>query len=114
MPTSKQSNDVFRAIADPTRRALLDMLLKEKYPALKLCEQFKLTQPAISQHLKVLRQAGLVRERREGRQRIYEIEAGPLRAVQDWMNHYEQFWDTKLGALERHLKKKSKKKKRIK
>jgi DNA-binding transcriptional ArsR family regulator len=106
MPTAKQNAQVFRAIADPTRRGLLDLLREGQYPALKLAERFKLTQPAISQHLKVLRQAGLVREHREGRLRIYELEARPLMAVRDWMNHYEQFWETKLDALGRHLERK--------
>jgi DNA-binding transcriptional ArsR family regulator len=107
-----QSANVFRAIADPTRRALLDLLRQDKSPALKLAEQFDLTQPAVSQHLKVLRQAGLVRERRDGRLRIYELEARPLREVRDWVSHYEQFWERKLDALGRHLSKKHGKKKR--
>lgn len=84
----------------------MDLLSDKEHPALKLAEQFELTQPAISQHLKVLKQAGLVRERRVGRQRIYEIEAAPLMAVRDWVSHYEEFWETKLGALGRHLRKK--------
>ena len=112
MQKSKPSVDVFRAIADPTRRALLDMLRNEKHPALKLGKPFELTQPAISQHLKVLRQAGLVRERRVGRHRIYELDAAPLIAVRDWAAQYEEFWETKLSALGRHLRKKDAKKRK--
>ena len=100
---SRTSADVFRAIADPTRRALLDLLQDDDYPALQLADRFSLTQPAISQHLRVLKDAGLVSERRVGRQRIYRLEAKPLRQVNDWVAHFEQFWGTKLEALRRHL-----------
>jgi DNA-binding transcriptional ArsR family regulator len=106
------TTDVFRAIADPTRRALLDMLRQRELPALQLAEPFSLTQPAISQHLKVLRQAGLVRERREGRQRIYSLQPRPLREISDWVGHYEKFWETKLDALGDHLRRKHGERKR--
>lgn len=99
-----ETADVFRAIADPTRRALLDGLLAGEQPVTKLASSFDMTMPAVSQHLKVLRDVGLVREHRLGRQRLYRINPEPLREVVDWIAHYERFWTTKLDALERHLR----------
>jgi len=96
--------DVFRAIADPTRRGLLDRLLIGEQPMTHLASSFEMSLPAVSQHLRVLRQVGLVSEHRAGRQRLYRVNAGPLREVADWVAHYEQFWNGKLDALERHLK----------
>jgi DNA-binding transcriptional ArsR family regulator len=98
------TNDVFRAIADPTRRGLLDGLLAGEQPVSRLASSFSLTMPAVSQHLKVLREVGLVTEHREGRQRLYRINPAPLRQVVDWIAHYERFWNSRLNALERHLK----------
>ncbi|HZS48717.1 MAG TPA: metalloregulator ArsR/SmtB family transcription factor [Blastocatellia bacterium] len=97
------ANEVFRAVADPTRRALLDQLLKEDMPVMKLAESFDMTLPAVSQHLKMLRSAGLVTERRQGRQRIYQLNPAPLKEVVDWIAHYDQFWRTRLNRLGEHL-----------
>lgn len=96
-------SEVFQAIADPTRRALLDLLLESERPVKSLVERFAMSQPAISQHLRVLRKAGLVSERRAGRQRLYRLEGDALAQVADWLAHYEEFWKTKLAALGRHL-----------
>ena len=95
--------EVFQAIADPTRRALLDLLRESERPVKSLVERFEMSQPAISQHLRVLRQAGLVSERRAGRQRFYRLEGEALAQVADWLAHYEEFWKAKLAALGRHL-----------
>lgn len=84
--------DVFRAIADPTRRALIDLLRTSERSVNELAKPFHMTQPAISQHLRVLRNAGLVKPRQVGRQRVYELNAKPLRAVRDWTARYERFW----------------------
>src|SRR5215471_12276637 len=91
--------NVFHAISDPTRRALIDLLADREQPVNSLCGKFDMTQPAISQHLRVLRLAGLVDERRDGRQRIYRLNPGPLKEIADWVNQYEQFWEKKLDAL---------------
>src|SRR5882724_8465529 len=91
--------NVFHAISDPTRRALIDLLANREAPVNNLCGKFDMTQPAISQHLRVLRAAGLVDERRDGRQRIYRLNPGPLKEIADWVNQDEQFWDKKLIAL---------------
>ena len=99
MPHAGAASDVFHAIADDTRRALLDRLSGGEEAATSLSEAFRISQPAVSQHLKVLRNAGLVAERREGRFRLYRLQPEPLREVSDWVAHYEKFWKTKLAAL---------------
>ena len=84
--------DVFDAIASPVRRAILDLLRGGARPVHDVAASFAMTRPAVSQHLKVLRQAGLVTEERVGRERHYRLDARPLRAVVDWAGHYERFW----------------------
>lgn len=100
---TRPSASVFKAIGDPTRRAILDRLADGEQSVNELVERFDMSQPAVSQHLKVLRAAGLVSPRRVGRQRLYHIEPEPLREVFDWVRHYERFWDDKLNALGRFL-----------
>ncbi|MFG0326901.1 MAG: ArsR/SmtB family transcription factor [Phycisphaerales bacterium JB037] len=99
---------VFEALADPVRRALLDALRAGDRSVSELIEVVaarvrRITQPAVSQHLAALKQAGLVRSRKDGRRRIYTLRAGPLRRVHDWVAHYEAFWDDRLDALGQHL-----------
>jgi DNA-binding transcriptional ArsR family regulator len=84
--------DVFDAIASPVRRAILDLLQDGARPVHDVAASFAMTRPAVSQHLKVLRQAGLVAEERVGRERHYRLDARPLRTVVDWAGHYERFW----------------------
>lgn len=98
------SVDVFHAVADSTRRAVLDRLSEQDLPVMELAESFDMSLPAVSQHLKVLRLAGLVTERRQGRQRVYSLVPGPLKEVSDWVDHYERFWSEKLTRLGEHLK----------
>jgi DNA-binding transcriptional ArsR family regulator len=98
-PAQDHRDAVFRAISDPTRRAILDRLRRKQRGVSELCEPFDMSQPAISQHLKILTGAGLVRAHRRGRERIYELRAAPLRAAFAWLEHYEQFWATKLDEL---------------
>ena len=93
----------FRAIADPTRRRIVDLLAEGEKAVRDLLAVFSMTQPAISQHLKVLRECGLVGVRQEGRLRVYRLLPEPLRAVHDWAAHYEQFWNARLDALGDHL-----------
>jgi DNA-binding transcriptional ArsR family regulator len=95
--------EAFRAVADPTRRAMLDLLRDGERSVGSMCERFDITQPAVSQHLKVLREAGLVSVRRDGRIHYYRLEPLPLREVARWLDHYEQFWDDKLEALGTYL-----------
>ncbi len=89
----------FRALADPTRRAVLDLLRRGTLPAGRIAHAFPVSRPAISKHLRLLRRAHLVQERREGRHRFYQLNPGPLRAVDSWLNHYRIFWQTSLTGL---------------
>ena len=95
--------DVFLAIAHPVRRALLDRLRRGEQPVLALAEPFDMTLPAVSQQLRVLRRADLIRERRDGRQRYYRLNPAPLKEVRDWMRMYERFWTKKLHGLGDYL-----------
>jgi DNA-binding transcriptional ArsR family regulator len=91
--------DVFTAIAHPVRRQLLDMLVAGDQPVKRLAEPFDTTRPAISQHLRILLDAGLVTEQREGRERRYRLRAERLQEIEHWLRHYEHFWRRKLDAL---------------
>ena len=105
MSRPRATDDVFRAVADPTRREILDRLAGGEESMMKLAELFDMSAPAVSQHLKVLREAGLVEERREGRMRVYTLVPGPLQEISGWIGHYEQFWQTRLQKLGEHLRK---------
>jgi DNA-binding transcriptional ArsR family regulator len=94
------SGAVFAALSDPTRRALLDLLrARGTQPAGRIAASFPVSRPAISRHLRLLRQARLVHERREGRHRLYELTPEPLRAVDNWLEWYRVFWRGKLNRL---------------
>lgn len=101
----RASTDVFLALADPTRRRMLRMLRDSEKPAGDLARRFRISQPSVSQHLRVLREAGLVRTRRLGRQRLYQIRPRQLRIVVDWISYFDKFWDQKLAALGKYLEK---------
>jgi len=94
---------VYRAIADPTRRRILDLLAGGDLPAGDLVQQFSISQPAVSQHLRVLREAGLVSPRRDGRRQVYRLHAEALAEVYDWVAHYEGFWSERLARLSGYL-----------
>jgi DNA-binding transcriptional ArsR family regulator len=105
--------DTFEAIAEPTRRAVLDLLLEQERSAGDLVAAFpRLTQPAVSRHLRVLREAGLVSVRAEAQQRIYALEPARLGVVYAWLNRYRAYWATHLTNLEQHLDKRSPRKRR--
>ena len=89
----------FQALADPTRRAVLDLLRRGSQPAGQIANAFPVSRPAISKHLRLLRRAHLVREHREGRNRIYHLNPEPLRAVDSWIEQYRVFWTTSLNSL---------------
>ena len=95
--------DVFHAIADPTRRGLLDLIAESEQPVKTLAKAFSMSRPAISQHLRILKQAGLVAERQVGREHLYRLQAIPLHEVSDWVHHYEHFWREHLELLGEHL-----------
>ena len=103
MSRQSASADVFQVIADPTRRAILDLLLRGEQPVKQLAEPFAISLPAISQHLQVLCEADLVEMRKLGRQRLYKLKPEKLRKVSAWVANYEQFWQQKLDALGNYL-----------
>ena len=106
--TKLQESDVYQAIADATRRELLLRLAQEGERSVSdLLEPYSISQPAISKHLRILREAGLVRSRKEGRARLYALEADKLRDVYAWISHFEKYWDEKLDALGIYLEKKN-------
>ena len=95
--------DEFAVLAEPTRRRILDQLRSADSSVGELVSRLAVTQPAVSKHLKVLRDAGFVSCRSAAQQRIYRIEAAPLEAVDAWLAPYRQLWTRHLDALERHL-----------
>jgi DNA-binding transcriptional ArsR family regulator len=103
MTPAKAHADVFRAIADPTRRAILDRLRAGAAPVNVLAEDFAQTRPAISKHLRVLREAALVTEQRSGRERLYQLEPQRLQRVASWVEGYRGFWLGSLENLKRYL-----------
>lgn|SRR5947199_2823753 len=106
MHRARASDDVFRAIADPTRRAILDRLRAGPANAGALAADFSQSRPAISKHLKVLREARLVVDQRLGRERMYRVDPVPLQSVAGWLEGYRAFWRVSLGRLKRHLEEK--------
>jgi len=89
----------FSALADPTRRAVLDLLRKGRQPAGQIASAFPISRPAISKHLRLLRRAHLVNEHREGRNRFYQLNPEPLKAVDSWLEQYRSFWSSSLSSL---------------
>ena len=89
----------FSALSDPTRRAVLDLLREGSLPAGRIAQAFPVSRPAISKHLRLLRRAHLVRQRRAGRQRFYQLSPTPLQDVDAWLGRYRAFWETSLTAL---------------
>jgi len=94
---------VFDAIADPTRRRVLELLSERELSAGEIAAAFPVSRPAISRHLRVLREAGLVRARRAAQQRVYGLDAAPLLEVDAWIEKYRRFWPDRLDRLDEHL-----------
>jgi len=94
--------DPFRAVADPTRRAVLQYLLDRPHGVNELAEHFDVSRPAVSKHLRILKDARVVRERRDGRNRIYELNPGGLDALREY---FDQFWGRALDAFKRAAEK---------
>lgn len=98
-PTLGKSVDVYQAIADASRRKLFDLLCERERAVQELMPHFGVTVGAISQHLKVLRESGLVSRRSEGRHRYYRAEPVALKEVHDWTERYREFWESRLDRL---------------
>jgi DNA-binding transcriptional ArsR family regulator len=93
----------FEVLAEGNRRRILDLLVEDERPVGDLVRILSLSQPSVSKHLKVLRDAGLVESRTEAQRRIYRVRAEPLRELDEWLAPYRRHWASHLNALERHL-----------
>lgn len=94
-----RTDDVFAALASPARREVLRLLLDGPRTVNDLASNFDMRRPSVSEHLRVLREAGLVSERRAGRERRYQLDPRPLMEVRDWLDPYERFWKDRLKTL---------------
>ncbi len=107
VPLSRKP-DVFTAISHRARRQMLDLLTDAERPVSDIAAHFKMSRPAVSQHLRILLDAGLVAEQRYGRERRYHVTPERLGPVRDWIAKYEIFWDDHLERLQRQLSKRNK------
>jgi len=94
---------VFAVLAEPNRRRILDLLGSSERPVGELVTELELTQPAVSKHLRILREAGLVEVRGDAQRRLYRVRPEPLRAIDEWLTPYRRMWAGRLDDLERHL-----------
>ena len=95
--------DVFQAIADPTRRAIINMIAHESLNLNSVAEKFHVSRPAISKHIKILTECGLIEIKQQGRERYCEAKLQKLNEVSDWVEQYKKFWNAKLDSLELYL-----------
>ncbi|MDF2541586.1 MAG: ArsR family transcriptional regulator [Herbinix sp.] len=107
MTDTYPKHDVFQAIADPTRREILKLLSDKEMPVTIITSYFSMSRTAVSKHLHVLEDAGLVRERKVGRETRYLLQPEPLLELKQWLSYYEKFWDTKLAALKSFVEEKN-------
>jgi DNA-binding transcriptional ArsR family regulator len=103
MAIPAQKHDVFQAIADPTRRHLLQLLGDQEMPVTVISGHFPMSRTAVSKHLRILAEAGLVKERKVGRETRYRLEAEPLMELKRWLSFYERYWENKLNVLKRFV-----------
>jgi DNA-binding transcriptional ArsR family regulator len=102
--TSDRLSSTFAALADPTRRAILARLIAGEISVTELAEPFRMSLPAVSKHLKVLERAGLIARSREAQWRPCQLNAGPLKEVADWTEHYREFYEQSFDRLEIYLR----------
>ena len=100
MARAATTTDAFNAVAEPRRRQILDVLASGERPVNDLVELLDLAQPLVSKHLRVLREVGLVDVRDSGRQRVYRLNAAPLKPIHDWVKAYERSWEERFSALD--------------
>lgn len=113
--SGRQLDATFAALADPTRRAILGRLARGQASVAELAKPFKMSQPAISKHLKVLEHAGLISKGLDAQRRPRKLEAAPLKAATDWLEKYRQLWEqayNRLDTLLEDMKQEEKKKRR--
>ncbi len=96
---SRPPDAILKALADPTRRAIFESLIDSERPVTHLTRKMRVSQPAVSQHLAVLRDAGLVTPRQDGRHRYYRAEPAGLTPLVHWLNHYQDFWASRFEKL---------------
>jgi len=99
----RQKDAVFRAIADPTRREILSILSARRQTVGEIAANFRMSRPAVSKHLRSLRSAGLVTTHKQGTTTICGLNAKPLRAVNDWLQDYQSFWNASLQSLKKYM-----------
>jgi DNA-binding transcriptional ArsR family regulator len=99
----KQLNQVFQALADPTRRAVLKRLSRGPVSTLELARPFDMTLPSFTQHLGMLEKSGLVKSKKSGRVRTYELAPKPMQTAEDWMTNRRELWERRLDQLDSHL-----------
>ena len=103
MARAATTSDVFNAIAEPQRRQILTLLRDGERPVTEVARELGITQPGASKHLRVLREVGLVRNRKDGKQSLYGIDARGLRPVHEWTGGFEQFWNDSFDRLEQYV-----------
>lgn len=103
MARTKTTYDVFSAIAEPKRRELIELLVVSEQTVGELTQATAWSQPMVSKHLGVLKQVGIVRERKDGRSRIYCIQPDQLKPIQEWMHQFEKYWGGALDQLEQYI-----------
>jgi DNA-binding transcriptional ArsR family regulator len=96
-------SSALEVLAEPNRRQILDLLREREQPVGALVQALAVSQPAVSKHLRVLREAGLVEARVDGQRRLYRVRTAPLRELDDWLRPYRALWNASLDALEHHL-----------
>jgi DNA-binding transcriptional ArsR family regulator len=99
-----QSQDIFQAIADPTRRQIIGMLAYKSLNVNAIAKEFDMTRQAVSLHVQLLKDCGLIVITQQGRERLCEAKLDKLGQVSEWLNQYKRFWETKLDALDKFLK----------
>ncbi|PKG25579.1 ArsR/SmtB family transcription factor [Niallia nealsonii] len=102
MDNTAKKHDVYQAIADPTRRKVMELLAKQDLAITDIAEQFPISRTAIVKHLHILSEAKLVTSKKAGREKLYTLSSEPLADVKEWISYYERFWENKLSML-KHL-----------
>jgi DNA-binding transcriptional ArsR family regulator len=101
--------DRFEALGDPTRRRIVELLAAGEQSAGDVAREFAISRPAVSRHLRVLREAGIATARSEAQRRVYRLEPAPLAEMEAWLARYRSFWTQRLDRLERHVRSKPRK-----
>ncbi|PQA85646.1 ArsR/SmtB family transcription factor [Hyphococcus luteus] len=98
-PPSADAQPVFRALADPTRRAIISMLAEGPRPIAEIAAAFDMTRPAVAKHLAILKDGGIIAVEAKGRERINRLNPEALKTAADWLGHFDRFWDERLAKL---------------